>query len=181
MENRSTTPLPKALRGPVTVGHRVRRWMTGSLAVVMASLAGASPPTGASDRRGPIRLSPYGVHETVRRIEAAAREHGLPVLASVDRTTRARARWVVVLGSSEGGTPVQVDAVTHQPEVPLAVHVEESVDGGTVVHLPDLDAATDTDAEIESTWPDSVVDELAGLPLLIEEALARRVERPPAA
>jgi uncharacterized protein (DUF302 family) len=151
--------------------------MTGSLAVVMASLAAASVAPD-SERRGQILTSPYSVQETVRRIEAAAQRQGLPVLASLDRTTRHHTQWVVVLGSAEGGTPVQVDSEEETPAVPLAVHVEEGPDGATVVRLPDLAAATH-DAGVDSEWPDSVVDELAGLPLLLEQALAEPMDRSP--
>lgn len=142
--------------------------MTGSLAVVMASLAGV-PSMAQSERRGVVRKSPYGVAETVRRIEQAARQHGLPVLASVDRTTRLKAQWVVVLTSSEGGTPVVMDPAAPAPAVPLAVHIEEGPDGYTVVRLPRIDDVS-TDRE-QSDWPDSVVDELAGLPMIVDMAL----------
>jgi hypothetical protein len=152
--------------------------MTGSLAVIMASLAGASA-LAIPDRRGQVLASPFGVQETVRRIEEAAHRHGLPVLASVDRTNPQQIRWVVVLGSAEGGTPVQMDASADTPAVPLAVHVERGPDGGTWVCLPDLAAATRVD-EPDSDWPDSVVDELAGLPRLIEEALVGGTDRLPA-
>lgn len=147
---------------------RVRRWMTGSLAIVMASLSGHAA-SSSLDRRGGARISPYGLAETVRRIEQVAVEHGLPVLARVDRSTRAGGQWVIVLASSEGGTPVVLDEPDAPPDVPLSIHVVEGPDGAAWVRWPSVDSpAADRS---DSDWPDSVVDELAGLPMLVELAL----------
>ncbi len=163
-------PLPAGLarRGSSGARERVRRWMTGSLALVMASLAGQAA-AAASDRRGLTRASPFGAAETVRRIERTAGAHGMPVMVRVDRSDRLGRQWVIVLGSSEGGTPVMTDTHGSVPAVPLSVVVQENADGAAWVRLPPLDIATADGAD--SDWPDSVVDELAGLPLLIEEAL----------
>ena len=147
---------------------RVRRWMTGSLAIVMASLAGHVASAGM-ERKGITRVSPYGLAETVRRIEKAAVDHGMPVLARVDRSSRAGRQWVIVLASSEGGTPVMTDAQGTVPAVPLSVLVHEGPHGEAWVRLPPMDVAMAEGSD--SDWPDSVVDELAGLPLLIEQAL----------
>lgn len=149
---------------------RVRRWMTGSLALVMASLAGQAAASPApSERRGISRASPYGLVETVRRIEQAAVAHGMPVLARVDRSSHSSRQWVIVLASSEGGTPVMTDPRGAVPAVPLSVLVQEGPQGEAWVRLPPMDLAMADGAD--SDWPDSVVDELAGLPLLIDEAL----------
>ncbi len=123
----------------------------------------------AADKRGVTRSSPYDVPETVRRIQETAALHGLPVLASIDRTTRLQAQWVIVLSSSEGGTPVMLDPAAPAPAVPMSVHVEEGPDGYALVRLPRLDDVS-TDMS-PSDWPDSVVDELAGLPMIVDMAL----------
>lgn len=167
-------PLPAPGRRPsrraaaiALARQHVRRWMTGSIAVVMASVA--SHAAAAVERRGVVRASPFSVTETVRRIEQAAVDHGLPVLACIDRSQRdGKPHWVIVLASSEGGTPVQVEGVDAPPEVPMAVHVEAGPDGAAWVRLPASDVVLEA---TESDWPDSVVDELAGLPMLVESAL----------
>lgn len=144
--------------------------MTGSIAVVMASVAGLGQ--AATDRRaGLVRLSPYDMRETVQRLERAARGHGLPVLVRVDRSGRPEAACSLVFGSAEGGTPVCQASAGEAPDVALAVHVESMPDGRALVRLPALDACADGFGSAD--WPDSVVDELAGLPSLVDEALGR--------
>jgi uncharacterized protein (DUF302 family) len=180
--------------------------MTSSLAVVMASLAGtaamaanathlrastkplvnaqgaaASTTSGTTsdDEQTVRRLSPYGLEETVRRIEQVAAEQGLPVLASIapaaspsPAAEQAAAPWVIVLSSSEGGTPVVMHPDQSAPAVPLAVHVHARADGKAVVELPLFDIRASLD-EMQGghAWPDTVVDELAGLPTIVEMAL----------
>lgn len=142
--------------------------MSGSLAIVMASLAGhaeSAPP----DRRGCIRASPYDIAETVRRIERTAVQQGMPVLARVDRSSRGTAQWVIVLASSGGGTPVVLNETDAAPAVPLSVHVLQGPDGSAWVRLPEVDTTNAVPGDTD--WPDSVVDELAGLPTLVELAL----------
>jgi uncharacterized protein (DUF302 family) len=182
---------------PPNRSSRVRRWMTSSLAVVMASLAGTAAMASSSanlrastkplvNAQGAStsgeqtvrRFSPYGLEETVRRIEQAAAEQGLPVLASVapaaspSPATEPAAPWVIVLSSSEGGTPVVMHADQTAPAVPLAVHVHPGPDGKAVVELPLFDIRASLD-EMRGghAWPDTVVDELAGLPTIVEMAL----------
>jgi hypothetical protein len=222
-----TTSTPSATVGGGRTS-RVRRWMTSSLAVVMASLAGTAALAGSlgstrsahaakvgSGFQSPgsageslVRYSPYGVEETVRRIQQTAAEQGLPVLASIGPQSGASAPvshpgvssagmallsvptrsggpeavhdgvgeealsaipWVIVFTSSEGGTPVVMDPNQPAPEVPLAVHVREGPDGRAVVELPRVDWPLPSDAQVD--WPDTVVDELAGLPLIVDLAL----------
>lgn len=167
-ERRSSPTTPRSPVATTGTRARVRRWMSGSLAIVMASLAGHAA-SAVLERRGSTRVSPYDVAETVRRIEQAAVQHGLPVLARVDRSTRGATQWVIVLTSSEGGTPVVLGEPDASPDVPLSIHVLEGPDGAAWVRLPPVDVAA---AELgDSDWPDSVVDELAGLPMLVELAL----------
>jgi hypothetical protein len=158
-----------AVRLRAGVGSRARRWMTGSLAVVMASVAGVGH--AASDRRtGVVRLSPYDIRETVQRLERTARGHGLPVLARVDRRGSSQAGCSLVFGSAEGGTPVRQVSAAEAPDVALAVHVEATPDGRALVHLPVGVGPGEGGGAVD--WPDTVVDELAGLPSLVDEALA---------
>jgi hypothetical protein len=140
-----------------------RLWMTGSLAVVMASLCtgrGVLDAERLASSMRVLRHSPFGVNETVRRIEAAAEARGLQVLARVGQSGP-----VIVLGLAAGGTPVLMAFPDSPPDVPLAVQVRRSDDGGVDVLVPQ---------SLDSGWdglPAPVADELAGLPGLLDRAL----------
>jgi uncharacterized protein (DUF302 family) len=145
--------------------------MTGSLAVVMAALIPMRGPPEAeleSERDGVMRLlrhSRFGVTETVQRIEAAARDRGLSVLALMPG-----ARPVLVLASSIGGTPAVMDEADSHPAVPLSVMVREGRGGGADVLIVAAPAA-----RALRTWqglPAAVAEDLAALPGLVDRALA---------
>ncbi len=148
----------KTLRTPF------RLWMTGSLAVVMASLCtgrGVLDDQRLSSSMRVLRHSPFGVKETLRRIEAAAEERGLQVLARVGPQSS-----VVVLASTVGGTPVLMQSADSPPDVPLAVQVVRSDDGGAEVLIPQ---------SLDSGWlglPAPVADELEDFPDLLGRALS---------
>jgi hypothetical protein len=154
---------------PAGADHRApfRLWMTGSVAVVMAALLPMRDVI-ESEREGAMRLlrhSRYGVAETVQRIEAAAREAGLSVLARV-----IGARPVLVLSASVGGTPVVMDGPDSRPAVPLSVMVCEGRGGGA-----DVLVAAASAADAPRAWqelPASVADDLAALPALVDLALS---------
>jgi uncharacterized protein (DUF302 family) len=151
---------------PVAGERRIpfRHWMTGSLAVVMASLCTGRGVLDVERLAGSMRVlrhSPYGVKETVKRIEDAARERGHEVLARVGPQGQ-----VIVLASSVGGTPVLMASADSPPDIPLSVQVLRSDDGGADVLVTQ---------SLDSGWdglPESVADELAGLPELLDRALA---------
>lgn len=143
-----------------------RWWMSGSVAVVTAALCGGRVVAegGAVDETVAVTLrvvhhSPYGVDETLRRIEALARERGQGVLLRVGG-----AEPVIVFASSIGGTPVLMDAADSAPDVPLAVQVRQAPEGGAEV----LIAAGEAWREL----PETVAEELAALPGLVERALS---------
>ena len=143
-----------------------RLWMTGSLAVVMAAMI---PLRAASEaERGQamrlLRHSRFDVAETLQRIERAARDRGLSVLAKV-----AGAPPVLVLTASIGGTLVVMNDADSRPSMPLSLMVSASTGGGADVMV----AAAPRDAE-SSDWselPASVVDDLRALPGVVERAL----------
>lgn len=145
-----------------TLQRPFRLWMTGSFAVVMAALVPLRD-AGAEERFGAMRKlghSRFDATETMLRIEAAARDQGLDVLARVNGTD-----LVIVLASSVGGTPVVMEEADSQPAVPLSLIVRAGSDGGADVLMA---AARQGGGE---GWPDSVVDDLASLPQLVEHAL----------
>jgi uncharacterized protein (DUF302 family) len=144
---------------PLRKPHRL--WMTGSFAVVMAALG---PVQERIATKRVFRQSPYGLHETVQRLEAEARQQGLSVLAEIDD-----AQPVIVLGSSIGGTPVVMDRANSRPDVPLSVGVRERAGGGVEVLLADAADARDSDW---ADLPSEVADDLAALPGWVDRALS---------
>jgi hypothetical protein len=141
-----------------------RIWMTGSVAVVMASLVALRAMPEPERARRVTRSSPYSVAETVLRIEEAAARSGLGVLLREDG-----AETVVVLASSAGGTPVAMATAGGAPDMPLAFQVRAQAGGASVVSTaptrPELAGA------LRAVSP-AAADELAALPRLIDGALA---------
>lgn len=143
-----------------------RLWMTGSLAVVMAAMIPLRAAS-ESDRSQAMRLlrhSRFDVAETLQRIELAAIDRGLSVLAKV-----AGSPPVLVLASSIGGTLVVMNDADSRPAMPLSLMVSAASDGGADV----LVAAVSGDAVVGdwSELPPSVVADLRALPGVIERAL----------
>ena len=159
----SAHPLPTAT--PRFRDRPARLWMTGSLAVVMLAFAPARV-AAAEDRSRPskvMRSSPYGVEETVHRIEAAAQRDGLTVLVRLEG-----ARPVIVLASAVGGTPVVLDEHADRPGIPLAVQVRATAAGSEVL-------IDDSAEHADSDWtqlPEGAADDVARLPGLLDRALA---------
>ena len=143
-----------------------RLWMTGSLAVVMAAMSPLRA-TSEAERSQAMRLlrhSPYDVAETLQRIEVAARDRGLSVLAKV-----AGAPPVLVLAASIGGTLVVMNDAGSAPAMPLSLMVSASAAGGADVLV--AAAQRDGDGSDWSELPASVVDDLRALPNVVDRAL----------
>jgi len=144
-----------------------RFWMTGSLAMVLASLM-PMRDASAFERQAAwrvLRHSRYTVAETVQRIEATARGEGLAVLALLQG-----ARPLIVLESSVGGTPVLMDEADSRPAMPLSLMVCEGPGGGADVLVCNDDAAQSSPDW--SQLPAQVLDDLRSLPHLVATALA---------
>ena len=144
-----------------------RLWMTGSLAVVMASFCtgrGVLDDERLAATMRLVRHSPFSVTETVERIEAEARHRGQGVIARVDG-----AGSVIVLASVLGGTPVVIARPGASPDVPLSVQVRRSAEGGADVLVAYF---ADTAGFGWDELPAPVADELAALPALLERALS---------
>jgi hypothetical protein len=159
--------LPPAALAPLEGRRPFRLWMTGSLAVVMAAMIPLRDLPEAERERSMrvLRHSPFGVTETVHRIEAAARDRGLPVLAVLPGS-----RSVLVLSSTAGGTPVVMDDADSQPAVPLSLMVLARRGGGADVLIgivPGAPARRDL-----RDLPPAVAEDLAALPGLVDRALA---------
>lgn len=150
---------------PVDARRPFRLWMTGSLAVVMAVMIPLRGASGA-ERQHALRLlrhSPFDVSETLQRIELAALDRGLSVLARVPGVSPA-----LVLASAIGGTLVVMHEAGSRPAMPLSVMVSAAAGGGADVMI----AATGDDAANDwSELPASVVADLRALPGMVERAL----------
>jgi hypothetical protein len=140
--------------------------MTGSVAVVMVALMPGRYSVGEERQRAAkvARQSPYGVDETVQRIEAAALGDGLSVLMRLDG-----ARPVIVLASSVGGTPVVLEESGARPDMPLAVQVRAAAEGRSEVLIAASADAADSDW---TELPAGVAEDLARLPGMLDRALA---------
>lgn len=146
-----------------------RFWMTGGAAMILAALSGARAL--ADERPAVTRISRYGVEETVSRITASAQRHGLPVLARLQQDagvdSQLESRLVIVLESSQGGTPVSMDADDGQPSLLLSVVVQRGVNGNTEVLL--LQGSLE---DLPEGMSEAVRQDLEDLPMVVDEALS---------
>jgi len=157
---------PAGVMLPQHVRRPFRLWMTGSLAVVMAAMI---PLRGAfeTDRSHAMRLlrhSRFGVDETLQRLQFAARERGLSVLAMVPG-----APPVLVLASSIGGTLAVMRDPDSHPAMPMSMMVRAADGGGA-----DVLVAAEHDGDALRGWPElprAVADDLQALPGVVERAL----------
>ncbi len=146
--------------------HPFRFWMTGCVAVVMASLGGGRAL--ANERHPLTQSSRYRVAETVDRIEACAHRHGLSVFARLARKAsprpgeRGESALIVFESSSLDGTPVLMEGPSSAPEVPLTVYVRSDESGATEVLFSGTDWAG---------LPPDVSRSLTELPMLVADAL----------
>ncbi len=157
---------PTDLLVPVEPRRPFRLWMTGSLAVMMAAVIPMRDVSEAerSHVTRLLRHSRFSVAETLQRIEAAARDAGLAVLALLPG-----ARPVLVLASSVGGTLIVMDEANSRPAMPLSMMVREHAGGGA-----DVLVASAVSAGGQHAWldlPPAVADDLAALPGLVDRAL----------
>ncbi|MGC4060937.1 MAG: hypothetical protein QM749_08840 [Aquabacterium sp.] len=132
-----------------------RYWMTGSMALILL-VAGRMPTrTDLEDeqREGQgariTMISKYQVDETMRYIERTARKSGLPVLLrtavqqapaegeQAEASAEQAPAQVLVLGDTDGRTPVWQGAEHETPYLPWHVTVRQRADGRAEVVLPD--------------------------------------------
>lgn len=161
------TPNPWTARLDPRLAYRV--WMTGSIAVVMATLwTLRGLPNEEKQKRMLRYASPYSVSETVLRIEASAAERGLHVLLRDAMGTSP----VIVLASSAGGTPVLMGARGARdvvPAMPMALQVQSVAGVRSEVLMAD---ATPLLARVSNDLPAAVAAEVASLPSLLDRALS---------
>jgi uncharacterized protein (DUF302 family) len=149
-----------------------RFWMTGAVAVVAASLGGGRNVHAEENRHTSTRPSRYSVAETVQRLEASVHRRGLSVFACIEQPAQdasaSQATLVVVLESSQGGTPVMMRGEgASQSEVPLSLVVRATGDDASEVIFP-------TDFGQWEDWqdlPQELAAEFAELPAVVADAL----------
>jgi hypothetical protein len=148
-----------------------RFWMTGGVAMLVAAVSGGRTYAG-EDKLMLTRVSRYSVGETVQRIEACAQRHGMHVMARLPQREAHRGagngngRLVIVLESSQGGTPVQMATPDGHPDLLLSVVVQLGDEGNTEVLLPEgslHDLPDGMSAQLQN--------DLADLPGMVDEAL----------
>ena len=151
---------------------RVRFWMTGAVAVVMASLGGGQRIAAAEASAMLTRTSRYDVAQTAELIEATARRHGFSVFVRASQEAlqdeRVVEMLVLVLESSQGGTPVvmQGDGDDLRSELPLRLEVHPRRDGASEVRFP-----AGAGQGIAEDLPASLVADMAELDALVADAL----------
>jgi hypothetical protein len=152
------------------VPHRF--WMTGAVAVVAASIGGGRNVFAEEHRHTSTRSSRYSVAETVQRLEASVHRRGLGVFACIAQpgASASQSTLVVVLESSQGGTPVLMrgDGPSSESDVPLSLIVRPISDDASEVIFP-------TDFGQWEDWhdlPQELAAELAELPAVVADALA---------
>jgi uncharacterized protein (DUF302 family) len=160
----------------VSTSSRVpyRFWMTGAVAVVAASLGSGRNVLAEEQRHTSTRSSRFNVAETVQRLEASVHRRGLGVFACIEQPAQgesaSQSTLVVVLESSQGGTPVLMrgDALSTESEVPLSLIVRPVSDDASEVIFP-------TDFGQWEDWqdlPQELAADLAELPAVVADALA---------
>lgn len=145
-----------------------RFWMTSGVAIMVAAVSGGRA-FAEEERLTLAKVSRYGMSETVQRIEASALRHGMHVLACLPQTLNqvtGESRYMLVLESSQGGTPVMMESEGAKPDLLLTVYLQQSQEGGTVVFLHG--ALQDLPEDLS----DQVQHNLADLPNVVDEALA---------
>jgi len=146
-----------------------RFWMTGGVAILVAAVSGGRAFAG-EERLTLTRVSRYGVAETAHRIEACAQRHGMHVMACLPEQGDSRTgsvRMLLVLESSHGGTPVQMETADAQPDLLLSVVLRRMSDNLTEVFL-----LSGVYGDLPEGLPAQVRHDLADLPAVLEEALS---------
>jgi hypothetical protein len=146
-----------------------RFWMTSGVAIMVAAVSGGRN-VAAEERVSPTRTSRFSVSETLHRIEASAKRHGMHVLAclpqQVDVVTGESQHYMIVLESSQGGTPVQMETPDAQPDLLLSVYLKRGRAGGTEVFLHEGALG-----DLPEGLPAQVQSDLADLPAMLDDAL----------
>ena len=164
-----------------------RYWMTGCMALVL--LAAARWPLqserdeneGELKQRGWVTLSSrLSADEAVQRLQQAASRLGMPVMAQVTPPAPLGAGpgdpalpQVLVLGRSDGHTPILQAGATSQLDLPLKVLVQSMPDGSSRVMYSSAE-----------TWgsraqiPPELSQDMAVLPQVVQAALKTAASQP---
>jgi hypothetical protein len=147
-----------------------RFWMTSGVAIMVAAVSGGGRSFASEERSTLTRVSRYGVSETVHRIEASAQRHGMHVLACLPQEADSfsgESRYMLVLESSQGGTPVQMETPDARPDLLMSLMLRQGHEGGTEVSLH-----PGALRDLPEGLSQQVQNDLADLPAMLDEALA---------
>jgi uncharacterized protein (DUF302 family) len=148
-----------------------RFWMTSGVAIMVAAVSGSRSFAGEDERLTLAKISRYGVSETVQRIEASAQRHGMHVLACLPQKLNevtGESRYILVFESSQGGTPVMMKSEGAKPDLLLTLYLKQARTGGGTEVFLHQDALHD----LPEGLSDQLQSDLAGLPAVVDEALA---------
>jgi uncharacterized protein (DUF302 family) len=86
--------------------------------------------------------SPHTFHDTVQRLQAALKDHGIKVFATIDQQAEAQAvglsmppMVLILFGNPKGGTPLMVANPESGIDLPLKVLISESEPGRVDVFI----------------------------------------------
>jgi uncharacterized protein (DUF302 family) len=134
----------------------------------------ATSPVSKTDN-GLIHLSsPYGVEETLKRLDSVLQARGLTVFARVDHSGEAEKvgmkmhpTKLVIFGSPKGGTPLMVAAPTLAIDLPLKALVWEDAGGKVWVSYNTAEYLKQ-----RHNIPDDLVKNIAVIGPLLESVVA---------
>ena len=155
-----------------------RYWMTGCMALVLL-VAGRGASAVDRDENDPderhamiTASSQQPLDETLRRLQTAARRHGLEVMVNMASAGGAgESERVLVLGHRDDGcTPVVQAATTDAGEgqwaLPMRLLVKTSADGATHISYGDPGAL-----RASGELPPEMLHDVAALPSIVSAAL----------
>lgn len=137
-----------------------RFWITGGLAVVALTVSGLRPQHSGQQ----ARTSRYPLSETADRVAARAQAHGLRVFARLP-LREGDGEWLV-LGTAPEETALLQPTPGAPVSLPLTLRITPRGDGASLVQFHD-----------RAEWagqalPDRLVEGVAALPALIDDALS---------
>ena len=156
-----------------------RYWMTGCMALVLL-VAGRSASAVDRDENDPderhamiTASSSQPLDETLRRLQTAARRHGLEVMVNMAAAGDAagQSERVLVLGHRDDGCTPVVQAAstgTHEGQwaLPMRLLVKTSADGATHITYGDPGAL-----HASGELPPEMLRDVAALPSIVSAAL----------
>jgi uncharacterized protein (DUF302 family) len=116
--------------------------------------------------------SPYGVAETIQRLEVVLAQKGIPVLAHIHHSAAAIAAGMamkptelLIFGNAKAGTPLMLAAPSAALDLPLKALVWEDGNGDVWVSYN-----TPEYLQQRHGFPQALIANIAGLRVIVEQA-----------